>query len=431
MLGTENTAVGYGALTQNIGDDTNAQGFANTAVGTNALNLNATGGLNTAMGQDSMQNNVSGFKNTAIGAASLFANTTGSENTALGFKALDNNNADNNTAIGFAALFANATGTQNTATGVNALRFSTSDNNTAVGFNALENNRSGTQNTGTGVAALLNNVGGSFNTATGLGALESNQSGNNNTADGINALLFAAASNNTAIGANALQRTTSGSNNIGLGSTAGINLTTGSNNIDVGNPGATIDSQTIRIGTLGVQSRTFIVGIRGTAVTGPDVTVGANGQLGVLPSSARFKRDIHDMGETSSKLMKLRPVSFRYKNDPQDALQYGLVAEEVERVYPELVTYADGRLETVRYSMLTPMLLNELQKQTRKTDELAKQVREQTAWLEKKDAELAAQQHEIDALKKHAARINALSERLAALEQQVLTPQRLHSLASK
>ena len=101
-------------------------------------------------------------------------------------------------------------------------------------------------------------------------------------------------------------------------------------------------------------------------MTGNAVVVNSSGKLGIVMSSARFKRDIHDMGSSSAALMKLRPVTFRYRNDPEGIRQYGLVAEEVARIYPELVSYgADGKVETVNYLTLTSMLLNELQKQTR------------------------------------------------------------------
>ena len=162
--------------------------------------------------------------------------------------------------------------------------------------------------------------------------------------------------------------------------------------------------------------------------------VSSTGQLGIATSSARYKRDIRDMGGASASLMKLRPVSFRYKNDHSGTLQYGLVAEEVERVYPELATRGpDGKVQSVRYLELTALLLNELQKQGNQLHEQAKETRELTQRLATKDQQLAAQQREIDALKQKDASINALSQRLAALEQQVrtATPQGLRWLASK
>jgi hypothetical protein len=187
----------------------------------------------------------------------------------------------------------------------------------------------------------------------------------------------------------------------------------GSNNIEIGGAGTGDESNTIRLGTEGTQNATFIAGISGTTVTGADVIVSSTGQLGVATSSASYKHDIRDLGNASAGLMKLRPVSFRYNNDPGETVQYGLVAEEVARVYPELVTRGtDGKLQTVRYLELTALLLNELQKQSIK---------------------LAAQQREIDALKHQNESINALSERLVALEQQVraANAERLRSIASK
>ena len=178
------------------------------------------------------------------------------------------------------------------------------------------------------------------------------------------------------------------------------------------------------------------------------VEVTSSGQLGVALSSARYKRDIHDMGGASAGLMKLRPVSFRYKNDPSATLQYGLVAEEVARVYPGLVVHGtDGEVQSVRYLELTALLLNELQKQTQHMQRQASQLRDQASQLQKqssetqelaqrlvtKDQQLAAQQREIDALKQKNASINVLSERLAALEQQAreVRTERIGSLASK
>src|SRR5208337_1536375 len=161
---------------------------------------------------------------------------------------------------------------------------------------------------------------------------------------------------------------TVGSGNIALGFEAGQALTTGNNNIDIGNVGKAAEKQTIRIGTQGAQTAAFVQGIHDTPVTGDTeaVAVSSTGQLGIVPSSARFKRDIRDMGTASLGLMKLRPVTFRYKDDSQAIEQYGLVAEEVQRVYPELVSHgADGKVESVRYMTLIAMLLNELQKQNR------------------------------------------------------------------
>jgi len=189
-----------------------------------------------------------------------------------------------------------------------------------------------------------------------------------------------------------------------------------------------------------VQTATFMAGIFGRTVNANSmpVLVDSTGKLGIMVSSARYKRDIHDIGRTSANLMKLRPVSFRYKNDPSGTLQYGLVAEEVARVYPELVAYDhDGEPLTVRYQELNAMLLNELQKQARDNKELSQENRElrsEVAQVREAQArEHAAQQREIDALKQKDASISTLSERLAALEQQGRTANsaRFDSLARK
>jgi Chaperone of endosialidase len=149
-----------------------------------------------------------------------------------------------------------------------------------------------------------------------------------------------------------------------LGYQAGQNLTTGNNNIDIGNPGIAGDANAIRIGTSGVQNRVFIAGINNSLVTGLDVVVNSNGRLGIVMSSARYKKDIQNMGARSRGLLKLRPVTFRYKQDPTGERQYGLIAEEVAQVYPELVSYGpDGKIQSVHYQELIPMLLNELQQQ--------------------------------------------------------------------
>jgi hypothetical protein len=176
---------------------------------------------------------------------------------------------------------------------------------------------------------------------------------------------------NTAVGVDAMLSNTTGSNNIALGYQAGSSLTTGHNDVDIGSLGVAAESNTIRIGTEGKQTATYVAGIFDSAVTGDAVVVSNTGRLGIVRSAARYKRDIHDMDEASSNLMKLRPVTFRYKDDPQGMKQYGLVAEQVRQVYPELVTYdGHGKLESVRYQELVPMLLNEVQRQQRDLAEL-------------------------------------------------------------
>ncbi len=178
----------------------------------------------------------------------------------------------------------------------------------------------------------------------------------------------------------ALLNNSSGTNNIGLGSFGGLNLTTGNNNIDIGNTGDAGESNTIRIGGQGNQTATFIAGIFSSLVTGDAVVVSNTGKLGITPSSSRYKRDIHDMNSASNGLLKLRPVTFRYKEDPEGERQYGLIAEEVARVYPELVSHdTDGKVISVRYHELVPMLLNQVQKQARQLQQDTAQIRRLSA----------------------------------------------------
>jgi hypothetical protein len=263
--------------------------------------------------------------------------------------------------------------------------------NTAGGTNALLNlDTLGQDNTAFGDSALYGTAGGVQNSAFGAFALYSDRGaaafgsiGNGNTASGYQALYSNTTGDlNTASGVNALYNNESGGNNIAIGFNAGMNLTTGSNNIDIGDNGVAGESDTTRIGTNGMQSRVFIAGVSGKNVKGAEVVISSTGQLGVVKSSARYKRDIHDMGDASSKLMSLRPVTFRYKEDPAGTIQYGLVAEEVARIYPELVIYGeDGKVETVRYSELTGMLLNELQKQRSENARQAAQIKQLSAQM--------------------------------------------------
>jgi hypothetical protein len=218
------------------------------------------------------------------------------------------------------------------------------------------------------------------------------------------------------VGFQSLAANTTGNGNVALGFRAGQALTTGSNNIDIGNAGVAAEKQTIRIGTQNTQTAAFMAGISNTLVTGDTVMISSTGQLGIVISSARFKRDIRDMGAVSRDLMKLRPVTFVYKSDPQGMRQYGLVAEEVEKLYPELVTRGgDGKVQSVRYWMLTSMLLNELQRQNRANTRQAGQIGRQASQI----GELTAQVAEARANYQRqlgTLRI-ALEQRLSALEQ--------------
>ena len=400
-------------------------GLANTFIGVNAGNFTMTGDSNTAFGASALTSNTSGINNAAAGFVALFSNTTGSNNTASGNGALLSNTIGNsNTATGFAALASNTTGGTNSASGTQALQKNTTgSDNTATGANALLLNTTGAGNTASGSNALSSNTTGIGNTASGMSALRSNTTGNDNIASGDGALRFNTTGDfNVAIGANALLNSTTGDNNIAIGLQAGSNLTGGSNNIYIGNVGVTIpESSTIRIGQV-TQTRAFIAGIRGITTGSANaisVLVDSAGQLGTVSSSRRVKDDISDMGDASSKLMKLRPVTFHYKTDKNPkgrTLQYGLVAEEVAKVAPGLVARsADGRIETVYYQFLAPMLLNEVQKQQRTIDRQIARIAELEQDRERQTAEIAQlkrQTARIEALENQASRMGLLLGRL-------------------
>jgi len=336
---------------------------------------------NTAMGTSALANLAGGFSNTAAGSFALFSNTTGAGNSAFGPSALkDNTTGIDNTAIGAIALADNSVGSDNTASGVAALLTNTTgDNNTAIGYQALLSNTTANNNTALGDSALYSNTTGGGNTASGNNALYSNTTGAGNTASGIGALLDnTTGQNNTASGYGALQDNSTGSNNIALGYAAGV-LITGSNNIDIGNKGVATDNGFIRIGTKGTHKATVIEGIYTTALEANSlpVFVNAAGRLSVGTSSERYKTAIAPMGKNSQKMQQLRPVTFRLKTDPTGAPQYGLIAEEVAKVYPELVIRDEsGKIRGIRYDELAPMLLNELQAQQQQLRDLQREMME-------------------------------------------------------
>jgi trimeric autotransporter adhesin len=393
-------------------DVVQSDGLYNTAMGTNAL-ANNNSNSNTAAGLSSLQFNTTGYDNSAFGSETLYQNTSGYENSAFGAGALQSANGVRNSAFGMASLSNNVSGSYNTAVGAYSLWLSYSgSNNTATGHAALYQNAFGSDNTATGISSLQTNQSGNDNTATGAQALFANTSGNNNTASGYGALysntngasntasgnhtlyynttgfhdtaagaeaLFtnSTGDTNTAIGFEALYSNTTGSNNIAIGNDAAYNLTSGSNNIDIGNEGVAGESAHIRIGTASTQTTTFIAGIENSKVTGSAVYVTSSGQLGVLASSERYKTDIVPIGSITAQLLKLRPVAFHLKTEPNGAMQYGLIAEEVNQVYPELVIRDEaGAVQGVRYDELAPMLLNQVQQQQKVMEMQAQAIRE-------------------------------------------------------
>jgi len=320
--------------------------------------------FNTWQGDDALISNTSGAGNSAFGWRALFSNTDASFNTGVGGGALSLNTGDSNAAVGAAALFLNTVGSQNVA----------------VGTDALVLNDSGSDNTAIGWFALFEN-----------------------TTGGVN----------TAIGAEALSNNTTGFNNIALGFAAGDLLTTGDDNIDIGNEGVRDEAGTVRIGTDGTQTRTFIAGISGVVVSGAGVVVNASGQLGVAGSSARFKDAIKPMDKASEAVLALKPVTFRYKHelDAKGIPQFGLVAEDVEKVNPDLVARDDqGKPYTVRYEAVNAMLLNEFLKEHRKVEQLKKDF----------ESKIAEQQKQIELLTAGLQKVSAQLELSKAAPQTVL-----------
>ncbi len=344
-------------------------------------------GGNTAEGQAALLSLTSGSFNTAVGFLSLRTNTTGSFNTAIGAGALLVNTAGQNTATGAAALFSNTTGFQNTANGASAL-FS---------------NTEGADNTGNGALALFLNTTGGTNTADGAQALQNNTTG----------------SNNTAIGDTALFNNTTGGGNTALGSSAGFNQTTGGGNVYIG------------FGINGVAGETnscYIASIFGqTSTNGVPVFINSDNKLGTMTSSRRFKEEIKPMEQASEALFALKPVTFRYKKkiDPAGTAQFGLVAEEVEKVNPDLIVRdKEGKPYSVRYDQVNAMLLNEFLKEHRKVEELNSTVATKLATIADLESTVAQQQKGMEVL---TARLNEQAAQIqkvnAQLEMSKAAPQ--------
>ena len=318
----------------------------------------------TAEGDNALRSLTTGVGNTAIGTFSLSSVTTGSFNTAVGAGALDLNTADNNTATGAAALLLNTGGHDNTATG----------------FEALFSNTEGSNNVANGAGALQSNTSGNFNIAVGKSALSGNTTG----------------IANIAVGDFALFQSTTGSSNVALGSNSGVNVTTANNVICLG------------ANALGenVNSSCYISNIFAKmSAGGINVLVNSNGKLGTTVSSQRFKDDIKPMERASEALLALKPVTFRYKKeiDPAGTSQFGLVAEEVEKVNPDLVVRdQEGKPYTVRYDQVNAMLLNEFLKAHHKVEEQGASITQLNATVaqQQKDftATAARQQEQIEAL---------------------------------
>jgi hypothetical protein len=362
--GQFNTGVGLVSLTGVL------DGSFNTGVGAGTLAFN-TGNNNTAIGAAALLSNTTGEDNTANGYNALGRNFEGSWNTAIGSQALLFNIGDDNTATGFQALFSNTGGSWNTAVGSQALTANTGYDNTATGFEALSSNIDGSSNTAVGRNALPSNTLGSFNTGLGRDTL----------------LLNAIGGGNTAVGYGALELNTSGSSNSALGYFAGINVTDAFNVICIGSLGQNVSNSTWIANIWGVTPQS------GNAAP---VVVSDGGQLGVVASSERFKKDIASMNKASDVILALRPVTFHYKTDAKETPQFGLIAEEVAKVNPALVLPdKDGKPYTVRYDAVNAMLLNEFLREHRKVEKLEaaldavnQRLAEQDAKIQKVSAQL-------------------------------------------
>ncbi len=341
-------------------------------------------GFTTAEGCAALNSLTTGAGNTGVGWRSLFLNTTGSFNTALGTGALLLNNGDSNTATGAAALLLNTTGHDNTAAGVNALASNTTGpNNTAMGVGALSSNTFGGGSTAVGYQALASQTGRGGSTAFGSRALATQTDGEANTATGAAALENTSGSGNTADGFTALRDST-GNDNTALGAGAGGNVTTASNVICIGAGvfGANVDDSC------------FIGNIFGsTSANGVGVLVNSNGRLGTMTSSARYKDEIKPMARASETLFALRPVTFRYKKEIDSAgiQQLGLVAEEVEKLNPDLIVRdKEGKPYGVRYDQVNAMLLNEFLKEHKAFVEEQRKVQEQGATIARLEQQIEA-----------------------------------------
>jgi len=378
--------IGTGVVVRSLNSQTDAvtlaganglgvnQGSGTVTVSSNATAVNTPGAI---VARDTSGNFSAGT--VSLAGNLMLPNTTSSTGMIrLGGDPFLHNSGTANTFVGTNAGNTGTMGPRNSAVGYGALQGNTGSYNTAVGAEALFVNAGGWGNTATGFQALYSNGGGYYNTAMGMDALFNNTSG----------------MNNTAVGRDALLSNTTGSRNIAIGWRAGANATTGDDNIFIGYQGIAGDNHTIHIGTYNMQYSFFAEGIYQSSISDRQVFINSSGQLGTVISSRAYKDEIRDMGDASDGLMRLRPVSFRYKQPEPSGerpLQYGLIAEEVAEAYPELVARSEsGEPRSVRYHLLGSMLLNELQKQHQRLREQRSENAELRATIQDLQARLAS-----------------------------------------
>ncbi len=374
--GYNNTAIGSAAL------KANTSGLANTSIGSNSLQSNTTANFVTAVGNHALRYNTTGDNNTAVGSGALEYNTTGTLNSAYGRNALNKNTTGgNNTATGVNALENNTTGSGNVATGYNSLKTNTTGyDNTALGESALYPNTTGYKNTAVGQGALKNNSTGNENSALGEGTLANNTTGSYNSAFGRESLHNSNGDNNTAIGWRAGFQT--GSNNTSVGWQAGY--TAGTNNTAIGS-GADFGANLTNATAIGYQanasaSNSIRLGNASVTVIGGQVAWTA-------ASDSRIKKNIVNSTYGLATVLQLRPVEYNLTSN--DLKQVGFIAQEVQKLVPEVITGKEGDLSKgeilgITYSNLVPVL--------------TKAIQEQQKQIEDQNAKIAAQQKQIEEL---------------------------------
>jgi uncharacterized coiled-coil protein SlyX len=407
-VGTDNTAVGYFALQKNTATtNPTFTGSQNTAMGSYSLQSNTTGTRNSAMGAFSLQttstgydnsafgystlkSNTTGYRNTANGSNSLYYNETGNENTANGFFSLQQNTTgSNNTANGSNSLLNNTTASNNTANGANSLQQNTTgSNNTANGFNSLKKNTTGSNNTSNGSYSLISNTTGSDNSANGYASLNSNTSGYSNTSHGAYSLVLNTTGyQNTAIGYASLQNNVlgirntgigyytllnaTGDENIGIGPGAGNTITTGNRNTIIGVNADVSSNNLFNTTVIGYNARATL---SNTIVLGNNLVFRIGGPVGWTSSSdIRIKKNIRDTHYGLSTVMQLRPVEYTLISS--DLKQVGFIAQEVNKLVPEVVTGTEGDLEKgeilgITYANLVAVLTKAIQEQQKQIEDL-------------------------------------------------------------